>query len=74
MHADVCEARDQMIQWRHDFHQHPELGFAVHRTAARVAELLTGFGVEVHSGVGDTGVVGVLKRALNENYFGYYYV
>ncbi|NQW02136.1 MAG: amidohydrolase [Rhodospirillales bacterium] len=50
-----------MISWRHDFHQHPELGFEEQRTAARIAELLGQFGIAVHEGVGGTGVVGVLK-------------
>ncbi len=51
-----------LIEWRHDFHRHPELGFNEHRTATKVAELLTSFGLEVHTGVGQTGVVGVLQR------------
>ncbi len=62
VHARVDDLHKQMIQWRHDLHRHPELGFAEHRTAARVAELLRNFGLEVHEGVGGTGVVGVLKR------------
>ncbi|MGC6453386.1 MAG: amidohydrolase [Candidatus Puniceispirillaceae bacterium] len=53
---------NEMTGWRHDFHQNPELGFDEHRTAARVADLLRGFGLEVHEGVGGTGVVGVLQR------------
>ena len=56
----------EMTGWRHDFHQHPELGFDEHRTAARVAELLRSFGLEVHEGVGGTGVVGVLQRGNGE--------
>jgi hippurate hydrolase len=56
----------EMTGWRHDFHQHPELGFDEHRTAARVAELLRSFGLEVHEGVGGTGVVGVLQRGNAE--------
>jgi hippurate hydrolase len=52
----------QMTEWRHDFHANPELGFDEHRTAARVADLLTEFGLEVHRAVGRTGVVGVLQR------------
>jgi len=52
----------EMTRWRQDFHAHPERGFAEHRTAARVAELLERFGLEVHQGVGGTGVVGVLRR------------
>lgn len=51
-----------MAQWRRDFHRHPELGFQESRTAARVAELLESFGLEVWRGVGGTGVVGVLER------------
>lgn len=52
----------QMREWRRDFHAHPELGFEENRTSAKVAELLTEFGLEVHTGVGGTGVVGVLQR------------
>ncbi|MBX2854942.1 MAG: amidohydrolase [Rhodobacteraceae bacterium] len=51
-----------MMAWRHDLHQHPELGFEEHRTAAKVAEQLAALGLEVHTGVGGTGVVGVLRR------------
>ncbi len=48
--------------WRRDIHQHPELEYDVHRTAAFVAEKLRGFGVdEVVEGIGRTGVVGVIK-------------
>ena len=46
---------------RHDLHAHPELGMAEHRTAALVAGHLRGWGIEVHTGVGGTGVVGVLR-------------
>lgn len=56
---DLCT---EMMGWRHDFHQHPELGFEEHRTSRRVADLLRSFGLEVHEGVGNTGVIGVLKR------------
>ncbi|HEX7388474.1 MAG TPA: amidohydrolase, partial [Acidiphilium sp.] len=51
----------ELTAWRHDFHAHPELGYEEHRTAARVAELLAGFGVEVATGIGGTGVVGTLR-------------
>ena len=53
---------NEMRAWRHDFHIHPELGFDEHRTSARVAELLESFGIEVHRGIGRTGVVGVLQK------------
>jgi len=58
----AAHLQDEMIAWRHDFHRHPELGFHETRTAARVAELLESFGLEVCTGVGHTGVVGVLQR------------
>lgn len=51
-----------MTTWRREFHATPELGFAEHRTAARVAEVLRDAGLEVHEGLGGTGVVGVLQR------------
>ena len=59
-----------MVQWRHDFHQHPELGFQEHRTAERVARLLDSFGIEVHEHVGGTGVVGVLRRGSGRRSIG----
>jgi hippurate hydrolase len=51
-----------MAEWRHDLHAHPELGFEETRTAAKVAGLLRGFGLEVHEGIGGTGVVGILGK------------
>lgn len=45
-----------------DLHAHPELPFAEHRTAGIVAASLTELGYEVQSGIGDTGVAGVLRR------------
>jgi hippurate hydrolase len=46
---------------RRDIHAHPELGLEEHRTADIVAKLLESWGIEVHRGVGKTGVVGVLR-------------
>lgn len=57
-----AEFHDEIAEWRRDFHAHPELMYDVHRTADKVAELLRGFGVdEVVTGIGRTGVVGVIK-------------
>ncbi|MBW6507579.1 MAG: amidohydrolase [Rhodobacteraceae bacterium] len=57
-----AELLPEISAWRRDFHENPELLFEVHRTAARVAELLRGFGCdEVTEGIGKTGVVGVIK-------------
>ncbi|MGQ0544428.1 MAG: M20 aminoacylase family protein [Betaproteobacteria bacterium] len=51
----------EMTAWRRDLHAHPELGFQEQRTSDLIAARLTSFGVEVHRGVGRTGVVGVLR-------------
>lgn len=52
---------DCAASWRHDFHQHPELQFDVIRTANKVAGLLREFGCDVvETGIGRTGVVGVI--------------
>jgi amidohydrolase len=53
--------QDELTAIRHDFHIHPELGLEEHRTAGIVAEKLESWGIEVHRGVGKTGVVGVLR-------------
>ena len=52
---------NSLIDWRHDIHAHPELGFEEKRTSDFVAEKLASFGCEVHRGIGKTGVVGRLK-------------
>jgi len=56
--------------WRRDIHKHPELGFQENRTAGKVAGLLVEFGVDVRTGIGTTGVVGVLKRGVAEQAIG----
>jgi len=58
----VADLQAEIVGWRHDFHRHPELLYDVERTAARVADLLRGFGVdEVVTGIGRTGVVGLIR-------------
>jgi hippurate hydrolase len=53
---------DELTEFRRDIHAHPELGLEEHRTAERVATKLAELGIEVHRGVGKTGVVGVLRN------------
>ena len=56
-----AELQDEITAWRRDFHAHPELLFDVHRTAGIVAEKLSEFGCdEVVTGIGETGVVGLI--------------
>ena len=58
----VADLAVDITAWRRDLHAHPELLYDVHRTAAAVAEKLTAFGCdEVVSGIGRTGVVGVIR-------------
>ena len=54
--------QDEMTAIRRDFHIHPELGLEEHRTADIVAKKLESWGIEVHRGVGVTGVVGVIRK------------
>ena len=52
---------DELTALRRDLHAHPELGFEEVRTSGIVAEHLERYGIEVHRGIGGTGVVGVLQ-------------
>ena len=58
----IADLQTEIAEWRHDLHAHPELMYDVHRTAASVAEKLKAFGCdEVVTGIGRTGVVGVIR-------------
>jgi hippurate hydrolase len=57
----IAAMQDEMTRWRRDLHAQPELGFDEHRTAEFVAAKLASFGIDVHRGIGGTGVVGVLR-------------
>src|ERR1700726_1588823 len=57
----IADLHGDITAWRRDFHAHPELLYDVHRTAAAVADKLKSFGCdEVVTGIGRTGVVGVI--------------
>jgi hippurate hydrolase len=57
----IAEMKAEVAAWRRDIHQHPEIQFDVQRTAGSVAEKLKAFGCdEVVTGIGKTGVVGVI--------------
>ena len=58
----IADLHREITAWRHDLHAHPELMYDVHRTAASVADKLKSFGCdEVVTGIGRTGVVGVIR-------------
>lgn len=61
IHEELAGLKDKLIQLRRDFHQHPELGLEETRTAEVVADHLRRMGLTVKTGVGRTGVVGLLQ-------------
>ena len=66
----IARLHGEMTAWRRDLHAHPELGFEETRTAGIVADSLESFGLEVHRGVGRTGVVGVLRAGSGKRTLG----
>ena len=62
----VAEMAEEITAWRRDIHAHPEILFETHRTSALVAEKLREFGCdEVVTGIGRTGVVGIIHGRTN---------
>ena len=60
----IADLHGDITAWRRDIHAHPELLYDVHRTAGTVADKLRSFGCdEVVTGIGRTGVVGVIRGA-----------
>jgi amidohydrolase len=57
---EIAAFHDEMTAWRRDLHAHPELGFEEARTSELVAERLAAMGLEVHRGLGRTGVVATI--------------
>ena len=58
--SEIAALVPEMREWRHHIHAHPEVAFEESETSAFVAEKLRSFGLEVHTGLATTGVVGVL--------------
>jgi amidohydrolase len=58
---EIADLIPELVALRHDLHAHPELAFKEHRTAGIVAEALRALGIQVHEGIGGTGVIGVLR-------------
>jgi hippurate hydrolase len=68
--AETDDLLEALIHFRRDIHAHPELGFNEHRTSDRIAALLGEAGIEVHRGIGGTGLVGVLKAGNSDRAIG----
>lgn len=62
MNKDIDDLLPALVALRRDLHAHPELAFEERRTSRVVAAALRDCGLEVHEGIGGTGVVGVLRR------------
>ncbi|GEM_PF-6651111 len=62
--AAAARLQRQVVEWRRDFHQHPELSNREARTAAKVAERLRAMGLQPKTGVAVHGVVAVIKGGL----------
>ena len=62
----VTDLLPSLVAFRRDIHAHPELGFQEHRTASRIADALRAIGLEVHTGIGGTGLVGVLRHGSSD--------
>lgn len=58
---DITAIESKIIEWRRDFHEHPELSNQEFMTAEKIAAHLNSLGIEVQTGVAKTGVVGLLK-------------
>ena len=59
----ISAYHDDMKDWRHDIHKHPELAYEEKRTAGQVVKLLKSFGIEdIAEGIGGTGVVAVIRN------------
>ncbi len=63
-------SKEQMQSWRRHLHQHPETEFSVFDTAAFVVQKLTEFGLVVHEGVGQIGIVGQLTKGSSNKAIG----
>ena len=63
---ELKEKQDEMASWRRHLHQFPEIAYEEAMTSDFVAAKLESFGVEVHRGLGKTGVVGVIHGAESD--------
>jgi hippurate hydrolase len=67
---EIADLLPALVALRRDLHAHPELAFKEHRTAGIVAAALRELGMEVHEGIGGTGVVGVLRSGSSSRSIG----
>lgn len=68
--TEIDDLIEPLIAFRRDVHAHPEVGFAEHRTAERIAVALRALNLDVHTRIGGTGVVAVLKEGSSDRTIG----
>ncbi|TRZ45201.1 amidohydrolase [Robertkochia solimangrovi] len=61
LQKDIADIESKVIEWRHYFHQNPELSNREFKTAEKIAEHLSSLGIKVETGVAKTGVIGILE-------------
>ena len=66
IYNSIAESHEIMTRWRHELHQHPEICYEEVWTSDFIAAQLEALGIEVHRGLGKTGVVGVLKGQTDD--------
>ena len=59
--TNANDLNKEMINWRHEIHQYPKLGFEGHQTSSKISELLHSFGIDVYEGIDRRGIIGILK-------------
>ena len=64
LESDLPTLMEKVIEWRHDIHQHPELGNREFNTAKKIAEHLQSLGIEIETGIAYTGVVGYIEGGM----------
>jgi amidohydrolase len=62
----IEQACDELASWRHQLHQNPETAYEEIDTSDFIAEKLESFGIDVHRGLGGTGLVGVIRGKVND--------
>ena len=65
LEQQFIDIENKVIEWRHHFHQNPELSNREFKTAEKIAKHLKSLGIEVQTGIAHTGVVGILKGKQN---------
>ena len=64
LNNDLDQLMEKVIEWRHDIHEHPELGNREFRTSKKIEEHLRSLGMQIETKIAYTGLVGMLEGDL----------